>query len=233
MAHIGLTPQSRLRDGRLQGAGRAARPPTRCSIRPTISRRPAPSRSSLEAMPCELGERHHARAAHPRRSGSARGHDTDAQVLVINDLLGINETRAEAREEVRRPAHRDDRRGHSRSCRTSRRDATRTTTTATPSVPDREDSRRKLAVCRSGNPTRPAWPFAVLGASCCLAVIVGDRGGRSRMDRVIGALCLRAVRGAGGVHPSRIHDRETPHCCCVGVGPCPFAVYIDELSQCT
>ena len=133
MAHIGLTPQSVYGLGgyKVQGRGEAAH--TVLDQAHNLEKAGAFS-IVLEAMPAELGG-DITRELQIPTIGIGAGHDTDAQVLVINDLLGINENRSEAREEVRRPAHRDDRRGLLVHARRRPMAATRTATTATPSLP--------------------------------------------------------------------------------------------------
>jgi 3-methyl-2-oxobutanoate hydroxymethyltransferase len=90
MAHIGLTPQSVYGLGgyKVQGRGEAAH---------TVLDQAANLEKAgafaivLEAMPTELGGEITRELQIPT-IGIGAGHDTDAQVLVINDLLGINET---------------------------------------------------------------------------------------------------------------------------------------------
>jgi len=90
MAHIGLTPQSVYGLGgyRVQGRGEAAH--TVLDQAHNLEKAGAFS-IVLEAMPAELGA-DITRELHIPTIGIGAGHDTDAQVLVINDLLGINET---------------------------------------------------------------------------------------------------------------------------------------------
>lgn len=90
MAHIGLTPQSVYGLGgyKVQGRGEAAH--TVLDQGHNLEKAGAFS-IVLEAMPAELGA-DITRELHIPTIGIGAGHDTDAQVLVINDLLGINET---------------------------------------------------------------------------------------------------------------------------------------------
>ena len=89
MAHIGLTPQSVYGLGgyRVQGRGEAAQ--TVLDQAHNLEKAGAFA-IVLEAMPAELGAEI-TRALHIPTIGIGAGHDTDAQVLVINDLLGLNE----------------------------------------------------------------------------------------------------------------------------------------------
>jgi 3-methyl-2-oxobutanoate hydroxymethyltransferase len=90
MAHVGLTPQSVYGLGgyKVQGRGEAAH--TVLDQAHNLEKAGAFS-IVLEAMPAELGA-DITRELHIPTIGIGAGHDTDAQVLVINDLLGINET---------------------------------------------------------------------------------------------------------------------------------------------
>jgi len=90
MAHIGLTPQSVYGLGgyKVQGRGEAAH--TVMDQAHSLEKAGAFA-IVLEAMPAELGT-DITRELHIPTIGIGAGHDTDAQVLVINDLLGINET---------------------------------------------------------------------------------------------------------------------------------------------
>jgi 3-methyl-2-oxobutanoate hydroxymethyltransferase len=90
MAHIGLTPQSVYGLGgyRVQGRGEAAQ----AVLDQAHNLEKAGAFSIvLEAMPAELGGEI-TRALQIPTIGIGAGNGTDAQVLVINDLLGINET---------------------------------------------------------------------------------------------------------------------------------------------
>ena len=90
MAHIGLTPQSVYGLGgyKVQGRGEAAH--TVLDQAHNLEKAGAFA-IVLEAMPAELGGDITHELQIPT-IGIGAGHDTDAQVLVINDLLGINET---------------------------------------------------------------------------------------------------------------------------------------------
>jgi len=90
MAHIGLTPQSVYGLGgyKVQGRGEAAH--TVMDQAHNLEKAGAFA-IVLEAMPAELGH-DITNELHIPTIGIGAGHDTDAQVLVINDLLGINET---------------------------------------------------------------------------------------------------------------------------------------------
>jgi 3-methyl-2-oxobutanoate hydroxymethyltransferase len=90
MAHVGLTPQSVYGLGgyKVQGRGEAAH--TVLDQAHNLEKAGAFS-IVLEAMPAELGA-DITHELHIPTIGIGAGHDTDAQVLVINDLLGINET---------------------------------------------------------------------------------------------------------------------------------------------
>jgi 3-methyl-2-oxobutanoate hydroxymethyltransferase len=90
MAHIGLTPQSVYGLGgyKVQGRGEAAH--TVLDQAHNLEKAGAFA-IVLEAMPAELGG-DITREVQIPTIGIGAGHDTDAQVLVINDLLGINET---------------------------------------------------------------------------------------------------------------------------------------------
>jgi 3-methyl-2-oxobutanoate hydroxymethyltransferase len=90
MAHVGLTPQSVYGLGgyKVQGRGEAAQK----VLDQAHSLEKAGAFSIvLEAMPSELGAEI-TRGLHIPTIGIGAGNETDAQVLVINDLLGINET---------------------------------------------------------------------------------------------------------------------------------------------
>ena len=90
MAHIGLTPQSVYGLGgyKVQGRGEAAH--TVLDQAHNLEKAGAFA-IVLEAMPAELGG-DITRELQIPTIGIGAGHATDAQVLVINDLLGINET---------------------------------------------------------------------------------------------------------------------------------------------
>ena len=90
MAHIGLTPQSVYGLGgyKVQGRGEAAH--TVLDQAHNLEKAGAFA-IVLEAMPAELGG-DITRELQIPTIGIGAGHDTDAQVLVINDLLGINQT---------------------------------------------------------------------------------------------------------------------------------------------
>ena len=92
MAHIGLTPQSVHGMGGYRVQGRGEEAARKLLDQADRWRRPARSRSCVEGVPARARDRDHRRAARSRRSASAPARGTDAQVLVINDLLGINET---------------------------------------------------------------------------------------------------------------------------------------------
>jgi 3-methyl-2-oxobutanoate hydroxymethyltransferase len=90
MAHIGLTPQSVYGLGgyKVQGRGEAGH----VVLEQAHNLEKAGAFAIvLEAMPAELGHEITSEL-HIPTIGIGAGHDTDAQVLVINDLLGINET---------------------------------------------------------------------------------------------------------------------------------------------
>jgi 3-methyl-2-oxobutanoate hydroxymethyltransferase len=90
MAHVGLTPQSVYGLGgyKVQGRGEAAHA---VMDQAHNLEKAGAFAIVLEAMPAELG-RDITSELHIPTIGIGAGHDTDAQVLVINDLLGINET---------------------------------------------------------------------------------------------------------------------------------------------
>jgi 3-methyl-2-oxobutanoate hydroxymethyltransferase len=90
MAHVGLTPQSVYGLGgyKVQGRGEASH--TVLDQAHNLEKAGAFA-IVLEAMPAELGG-DITRELQIPTIGIGAGHDTDAQVLVINDLLGINET---------------------------------------------------------------------------------------------------------------------------------------------
>jgi 3-methyl-2-oxobutanoate hydroxymethyltransferase len=90
MAHIGLTPQSvhGLGGYRIQGRGEAAQ--VLLDQAHNLEKAGAFS-VVLEAMPADLGAEI-TRELHIPTIGIGAGGHTDAQVLVINDLLGLNET---------------------------------------------------------------------------------------------------------------------------------------------
>jgi 3-methyl-2-oxobutanoate hydroxymethyltransferase len=89
MAHIGLTPQSvnGLGGYRVQGRGEAAH---KVLEQATQLEKAGAFSIVLEAMPSELGAEISAAVQIPT-IGIGAGPGTDAQVLVINDLLGITE----------------------------------------------------------------------------------------------------------------------------------------------
>ena len=90
MAHVGLTPQAvhGLGGYKVQGRGEAAH----TVLDQAHNLEKAGSFAIvLEAMPAELGH-DITSELHIPTIGIGAGHDTDAQVLVINDLLGINAT---------------------------------------------------------------------------------------------------------------------------------------------
>jgi 3-methyl-2-oxobutanoate hydroxymethyltransferase len=90
MAHVGLTPQSVYGLGgyKIQGRGEAAQ--KLLDQAHNVEKAGAFS-IVLEAMPAELGAEI-TRELHIPTIGIGAGGKTDAQVLVINDLLGLNET---------------------------------------------------------------------------------------------------------------------------------------------
>jgi len=89
MAHIGLTPQSVYGLGgyKVQGRGEAAQ---RVLDQAHTLEKAGAFSIVLEAMPAELGVEI-TRELHIPTIGIGAGAGTDAQVLVINDLLGLNE----------------------------------------------------------------------------------------------------------------------------------------------
>jgi 3-methyl-2-oxobutanoate hydroxymethyltransferase len=89
MAHIGLTPQSVYGLGgyKVQGRGEAAQ---RVLDQAHTMEKAGAFSIVLEAMPAELGAEI-TRELHIPTIGIGAGAGTDAQVLVINDLLGLNE----------------------------------------------------------------------------------------------------------------------------------------------
>jgi len=90
MAHVGLTPQSVYGLGgyRIQGRGEAAQ---KLLDQAHNLEKAGAFSIVLEAMPLELGAEI-TRELHIPTIGIGAGGRTDAQVLVINDLLGLNET---------------------------------------------------------------------------------------------------------------------------------------------
>ena len=89
-AHVGLTPQSVNKFGgfRVQGRGAAQ---AETLIKDAISLEKAGADAIvLEAIPAELGKRITDAIGIPT-IGIGAGKDTDAQVLVINDILGLTE----------------------------------------------------------------------------------------------------------------------------------------------
>jgi 3-methyl-2-oxobutanoate hydroxymethyltransferase len=89
MAHIGLTPQSVYGLGgyKVQGRGEAAQ---RMLDQAHTLEKAGSFAIVLEAMPAELGAEI-TRELHIPTIGIGAGANTDAQVLVINDLLGLND----------------------------------------------------------------------------------------------------------------------------------------------
>jgi 3-methyl-2-oxobutanoate hydroxymethyltransferase len=89
MAHVGLTPQSVYGLGgyRVQGRGEAA---AKVLDQAHALEKAGAFSIVLEAMPAELGADITKELAIPT-IGIGAGNATDAQVLVINDLLGLNE----------------------------------------------------------------------------------------------------------------------------------------------
>ena len=90
MAHIGLTPQSVYGLGgyKVQGRGEAAQ---RMFDQATNLEKAGAFAIVLEAMPADLGAEI-TKGLHIPTIGIGAGAGTDAQVLVVHDLLGINET---------------------------------------------------------------------------------------------------------------------------------------------
>ena len=90
MAHVGLTPQSVYGLGgyRVQGRGEAA---AKVLDQAHSLEKAGAFSIVLEAMPAELGAEITKELEIPT-IGIGAGNATDAQVLVINDLLGLNET---------------------------------------------------------------------------------------------------------------------------------------------
>jgi 3-methyl-2-oxobutanoate hydroxymethyltransferase len=90
MAHVGLTPQSVYGLGgyKVQGRGEAAH---KVLDQAHALEKAGAFSMVLEAMPAELGAEITA-GLHVPTIGIGAGPSTDAQVLVIHDLLGINET---------------------------------------------------------------------------------------------------------------------------------------------
>jgi 3-methyl-2-oxobutanoate hydroxymethyltransferase len=89
MAHVGLTPQSVYGMGgyKVQGRGEAA---TKVSEQAQQLEKSGSFSIVLEAMPAELGAEITESVSIPT-IGIGAGPSCDAQVLVINDLLGLNE----------------------------------------------------------------------------------------------------------------------------------------------
>ncbi|HLB38993.1 MAG TPA: 3-methyl-2-oxobutanoate hydroxymethyltransferase [Actinomycetota bacterium] len=90
MAHVGLTPQSVYGLGgyKVQGRGESAH---KVLDQAHALEKAGAFAIVLEAMPAELGH-DITRELHIPTIGIGAGHETDAQVLVINDLLGLNES---------------------------------------------------------------------------------------------------------------------------------------------
>jgi 3-methyl-2-oxobutanoate hydroxymethyltransferase len=90
MAHVGLTPQSVYGLGgyKIQGRGEAAQ---RLLDQAHNLEKAGAFSIVLEAMPADLGAEI-TRELHIPTIGIGAGGRTDAQVLVINDLLGLNDT---------------------------------------------------------------------------------------------------------------------------------------------
>jgi 3-methyl-2-oxobutanoate hydroxymethyltransferase len=90
MAHIGLTPQSVYGLGgyKVQGRGEAAQ---KVLDQAQALEKAGAFSIVLEAMPAELGGEI-TRSLQIPTIGIGAGRETDGQVLVINDLLGLNET---------------------------------------------------------------------------------------------------------------------------------------------
>ena len=91
MAHVGPHAAVRPRDGRVPGPGRGGRGGREGRWRrPRPSRRPARSSIVLEGMPADLGAEITSSVQIPT-IGIGAGPDTDAQVLVLHDLLGLSD----------------------------------------------------------------------------------------------------------------------------------------------
>jgi 3-methyl-2-oxobutanoate hydroxymethyltransferase len=90
MGHIGLTPQSVYGLGgyKVQGRGEAAQ---KMFDQASNLEKAGAFAIVLEAMPVELGGEI-TKGLHIPTIGIGAGASTDAQVLVVNDLLGLNET---------------------------------------------------------------------------------------------------------------------------------------------
>ena len=102
MGHVGLTPQSVHRDGRLPRAGpRRGGRASACSPTRARSRRRAPSPWCSRACPPDLAARDHRATLAIPTIGIGAGVDCDGQVLVMHDLLGPQRLGAELRQAVR------------------------------------------------------------------------------------------------------------------------------------
>ena len=139
MAHVGLTPQSVHGMGgyRVQGRGEEAARKLLDQAHASW-RRPARSRSSLEGVPADARRRRSPPSSQIPTIGIGAGPGTDAQVLVINDLLGHQRaTSRSSRRSLRGPARRDRRRGDGVRRRRRGRRVPRRRATPTPSLPGR------------------------------------------------------------------------------------------------
>ena len=134
MAHVGLTPQSVHGMGgyRVQGRGEEA---ARKLLDQAANLEKAGAFSLvIEGVPAPVGAQITGQLQIPT-IGIGAGPGTDAQVLVINDLLGTQRAGPEVRRRLRRPSGRDRPRRHARSPPTSRPARSPTTPTPTAELP--------------------------------------------------------------------------------------------------
>ena len=225
MGHLGLTPQSRARHGRLQGAGPRARRRARAGRRRQGPRRRRLLRHRARGRARRGGPHGHRRRRRPHHRASAPAPACDGQVLVYHDVLGIEdrilpkfvrryadlkaagvEALSAFAADVRSGAFP----GRGRELppeRRGRRDA-RPLRPAPPSAS--EPPRIHRAACR-GDPRR-APPASCCSSSRCVLVGVGRVGVRAARRRRSRPTRRSASRSTAAHHRRRC--RATPTGCC-------------------
>ena len=190
MGHIGLTPQSATKLGGFKAQGRSAEAALALLADARALEAAGCFSLVLEAVPAPVAKRISERLAMPT-IGIGAGADTDGQVLVWHDLLGLYEGRVAALRQALCGDRRDDPRLHSRrtprTCASavSRRSGTRT----------RCPTRSSRSSRRAGRQSTNASTATIASSSAAAAPTVASERSQSHP-------CNDAyARGRGGQRP--------------------------------